>query len=206
MFSGIIEEKGKVRQAIHQLDGSILSLESSLCLTDMKIGDSISVNGICLTVCKRTEEDFTVEVMPETINLTTLGQLKPGDFINLERAITAQARVGGHWVQGHVDGTTPISKIQQEGCALKVWFEIMEPYNTHFIPKGFITIDGMSLTIVDVTPQHFSVCLIPHTQQVTIAKNYDVGQIVNVEIDHITKIVISLLISLNNQGAIHGFH
>lgn len=206
MFSGIIEETGRVHQAIHQLGGSTITLKGSLCLTDLKIGDSIAVNGICLTVCKRTEEDFTVEVMPETLNLTTLGQLKLGDAINLERAITAQTRIGGHWVQGHGDGTTTISKIQQEGCSLKVWFDILEPYYSHFIPKGFITIDGMSLTIVDVTNQHFSVCLIPHTQEVTIAKNYCVGHTVNVEIDHITKTVISLLKSLNNQGALHGLH
>ncbi len=193
MFSGIVEEMGHI-VGIDQQPGIVtLQISGSLCCEDLKIGDSISVNGICLTVCSLISDVFVVQAIPETINRTNLGSLKKGDIVNLERSITASTRIGGHFVQGHVDGTTTINKIDQEGDSLKVWFKRPQFYHECFIPKGYIALDGMSLTLVDVLPDEFSICLIPHTQISTIVKNYQVGTHVNLEIDHITKTVVHII-------------
>lgn len=205
MFSGIVEEIGTIHQACHTPDKTTITIQSSLCWQDLNLGDSISVNGICLTVCHKERDLFTLEAMPETVRLTTIGTLKANDPINLERALKANSRIGGHMVQGHIDGTTQISHVQEEGCALKVWFHRPTFHPDCLIPKGFIAIDGMSLTLVDITDTHFSVCLIPHTRSVTISGRYDQDMAVNVEIDHITKTILSTMKSIN-QGEHHGHH
>ena len=193
MFSGIVEEIGTVRHAEHTPEKSMLTIEADTSLQDTRIGDSIAVNGACLTVCSHTNNSFVVEAIPETIRLTNLGNLNVGSPVNLERSITPTTRIGGHLIQGHVDGATTIECIEQNGCAIKVWFKKLDTYSECFIPKGYICIDGMSLTVVDVTPTLFSICFIPHTQAVTIVKQYQVGTQVNVEIDHITKTVSMIL-------------
>lgn len=193
MFSGIVEEIGCVKSVEHKAELSTLWIKASVCFEDTKIGDSISVNGTCLTVCEMDIDSFMFQAIPETIKLTNLGLLVTGMNVNLERSITPATRIGGHFVQGHVDGKTRISSIESEGDSLKVWFEKPEFLNECFVPKGYIAIDGMSLTIVDVTQNAFSICFIPHTQAVTIVKNYKPGTWVNIEIDHITKTVVQIL-------------
>lgn len=193
MFSGIVEEIGIIDSADHQPGLSTLWIRGDVSLQDMKQGDSISVNGVCLTVCDFTESRFMCQAIPETLRLTNLGDLQRGSWVNLERSILPTTRIGGHFVQGHVDGTTTIQRIESEGESLKVWFTKPLSYNDCFIPKGFISLDGMSLTLVDVTPEAFSICFIPHTQAATIVQNYQGGTKVNVEIDPITKTVVQIL-------------
>lgn len=193
MFVGIVEEIGLVKHVEHRPDKSTLIIQSQKCLEDVSIGDSISVNGVCLTICQFSTNGFVVEAMPETLRLTTLGTLTVGCLVNLERAMTSTTRVGGHFVQGHVDGTTTIERIEQDGCALKVWLKKLDAYTDCFIAKGYICLDGMSLTLVDVEADNFSICFIPHTQASTIVQNYQVGTKVNLEMDHITKTISIIL-------------
>lgn len=199
MFSGIVEEIGLVKKVDPQPGLLTLTIEAKLCLEDLKIGDSIAVNGVCLTVCHFDSHSLTVQAMPETLKRTNLGALVLGAKVNLERSITAATRLGGHFVQGHVDTTVNLMHLAKEGESLKVWFEKPQPYAACFIPKGYIAIDGMSLTLVDVQPKAFSICFIPYTQWHTIVSDYNLGRKVNVEIDHMTKTIVHLV----NQRKVH---
>ncbi len=193
MFSGIVEDVGIVMQVDHHRDKSIITVQMQKCLDAVDIGDSVSINGVCLTVICRLKNSLIFEAMPETLRLTNLKKIVAGDYVNVERAITAVTRIGGHFVQGHIDGISTIELIEQDGCALKIWFKKLDLYKDCFIPKGYIAIDGMSLTLVDSKLDFFSVCFIPHTQKVTIVQNYRIGMQVNIEIDHIVKTVAQLL-------------
>lgn len=199
MFSGIVEEMGVVKKVDHQKDKSTITVQVQKCLDTVVIGDSISVNGVCLTVVRIDADSFMFEAMPETLRLTSLKNLVTGDYVNVERAMTALTRIGGHLVQGHSDGATTIESIEQDGCALKIWFKKLDQYKDCFIPKGYVAIDGMSLTLVDSTPDFFSVCFIPHTQSVTVVQNYRIGTQVNVEVDHIVK-TIALVLKQREDG------
>lgn len=202
MFSGIVEEMGCIINLTAQSGLLSLDIASVKCMVDLSVGDSISVNGVCLTICAKKKNSFTVEAIPETLKLTNLGVLKVGEKVNLERSITASSRIGGHFVQGHVDGTTSIKRIEHEGNSLKMWFHKPSFCQECFIPKGYISIDGMSLTLVDIGIDEFSICLIPHTQKNTVVQDYQIGTRVNVEIDHITKTVVHIM----NQRSSHGLH
>ena len=193
MFSGIVEDMGIVTQVDHYKDKSVITVQVQKYVDTVAIGDSISINGVCLTVVRILKDYFVFEAMPETLRLTNLKKITTGDCVNVERAITAATRIGGHFVQGHIDGTSTIESIEQDGCALKIWFTKLDSYKDCFIPKGYIAIDGMSLTLVDTTPELFSICFIPHTQSVTVVQNYRVGTQVNVELDHIVKTVALVL-------------
>ncbi len=201
MFSGIVEEVGVVVEVDHQPDKSVLVIQVETCFVGVIVGDSLSVNGVCLTVCQRRMKRFVCEAMPETIRLTSLGSLSVGDLVNVERAMTSLTRIGGHLVQGHIDGKTTIESIEADGCALKIWFKKLDQYKDCFIPKGYVAIDGMSVTIVDVLNDSFSVCFIPYTQSVTIVKNYRVGMQVNIEVDHIVK---TIALMLNQRESVYG--
>lgn len=203
MFSGIVEEMGIVKCADHQPDKSTITVQVNACFDDIIIGDSVAINGVCLTVVKSEDKSFTFQAMPETLRLTNLATLRCNDKVNVERSVTANTRIGGHMVQGHIDGTATIESIEPDGCALRIWFKKPDLYKDCFIPKGFIAVDGMSLTLVDVTADLFSICFIPHTQQVTVVQSYRVGTVVNVEIDHMVK-TLSLL--LQQKEAYHGKH
>lgn len=203
MFSGIVEEIGVVLEVDHQPDKSVLVIQVETCFVGVIVGDSLSVNGVCLTVCQRRLKSFVFEAMPETIRLTSLGSLCVGSLVNIERAMTSLTRIGGHLVQGHIDGKVTIESIEADGCALKVWFKKLDHYKDCFIPKGYIAIDGMSVTIVDVEVDTFSVCFIPYTQTVTIVKNYSVGMHVNIEIDHIVK---TIALMFNQRESVYGKH
>ena len=185
MFTGIVEEVGSVRSAG---DGRLV-IGASEVLTDVKVGDSISVNGACLTVTTHDDSTFSVDVVPETLRRTNLGELEAGSPVNLERSMPANGRFGGHVVQGHVDGTATIRSIAGEGDALMVAFDAPTSLMRYVVEKGFIAVDGASLTIVDCDNFSFSVTIIPHTQENTVFKNRNVGDSVNLEVDIMAKYI-----------------
>lgn len=193
MFTGIIEEVGRVQRIVHGARTAVLMIEAKQVLEDVKVGDSIAVCGVCLTVTSFSSHSFTADVMPETLKRSALGQLKPGSPVNLERAMSANGRFGGHIVSGHIDGTGTITRIRPEGNA--VWYTIAPPpaLLRYIVEKGSIAIDGISLTVADVTAQDFSVSIIPHTQAETTLAHRRVGDKVNLETDCIGKYVEKLL-------------
>jgi riboflavin synthase len=193
MFTGIVEEMGAVSAMEKTLAGTRLTIMASTVMSDLKLGDSVSVNGTCLTVVTKDERNFSVEVSPETLSVTTLGQLTAGAPVNLERAMKLHERIGGHLVAGHVDGVGTIRNRHQEGNA--IFFTIEAPHEIlrYCIVKGSITVDGISLTINDVTEKGFSVAIIPHTAKVTTLGLKQPGDTVNLESDLIGKYVERLL-------------
>ena len=185
MFTGIVEEVGSVRAAG---DGKLV-VEASEVLSDVKVGDSISVNGACLTVTTHDESTFSVDVVPETLRRTNLGELEVGSPVNLERSMPADGRFGGHMVQGHIDGTATIRSIDSEGDAQMVVFDAPAVVMRYVVEKGFIAVDGASLTIVNCDNFSFSVTIIPHTRENTVFKSKKVGDSVNLEVDIMAKYV-----------------
>ncbi|WCK56620.1 riboflavin synthase [Aneurinibacillus sp. Ricciae_BoGa-3] len=189
MFTGIIEELGKVRTIKLGQDWCVLEIEAKDILQDVKIGDSISVNGVCLTVTTHTRQLFTADVMPETLKKTSLSSLKNGSPVNLERAMAAGGRFGGHFVSGHVDATGTILSKKVYGNAVLYEIGADGPILRFIIPKGSIAVDGISLTVVSTTPESFSVSIIPHTLGETVLQHKGKGDIVNLECDMIGKYV-----------------
>ena len=193
MFSGIIEEMGAVTVLRKTLAGARLTILASTVLDDLKIGDSVSVNGICLTVVSRSERDFSVEVSPETLSVSTLGGFAVGMPVNLERAMKLNERIGGHLVAGHVDGVGVIRSRQQDSNAIVFTIGAPPEILRYCVAKGSITVDGISLTINSMTEHGFSVAIIPHTAKVTILGLKQVNDSVNLESDLIGKYVERLL-------------
>ncbi|MDH4302281.1 MAG: riboflavin synthase [Nitrospira sp.] len=193
MFSGIVEEMGGITVVRKTLAGTRLTILASTVMDDLKIGDSVSVNGICLTVVSRTEHDFSVEVSPETLSVTTLGGFAVGMPVNLERAMKLNERIGGHLVAGHVDGVGVIRSRQQDSNAIVFTIGAPPEILRYCVVKGSITVDGISLTINAVAEHGFSVAIIPHTAKVTILGLKQVNDTVNLESDLIGKYVERLL-------------
>ena len=193
MFTGIIEEMGTVRRLNQSPNRCELELSASKVLEDTQIGDSIAVNGVCLTVIRLGEEHFTADVMPETLRRSNLGQLKPGSKVNLERAMAANGRFGGHIVAGHIDGTGKILAMQPEGNAVLVTISATPELLRYVVEKGSIAIDGISLTVAKVSHTDFTVSLIPHTGEETTLLKHRAGEIVNLETDIIGKYVEKLM-------------
>lgn len=193
MFTGIVEEMGAVTAMEKSLTGTKISILASSVFGDLKVGDSISVNGTCLTVVTLGERDFSVDVSPETLSVTTMGQLAPGAPVNLERAMQLNERIGGHLVAGHVDGVGTIRGRHQEGNAIYIVIEAPPEVLRYCIVKGSITVDGISLTINEVSDRTFSVAIIPHTATVTTLGLKQVNDSVNLESDLIGKYVERLL-------------
>ncbi|KAI4450205.1 Riboflavin synthase [Eubacterium plexicaudatum ASF492] len=193
MFTGIIEEIGTVLQIKKGQHSAVLTIQASKVLEQTKTGDSIAVNGICLTVTALSEGHFLADVMHETLNRSSLAQIKSGSHVNLERAMAADGRFGGHIVAGHVDGIGKIIATSRDDTA--VWYTIgAEPSVLKYIvEKGSITVDGISLTVAQVWKDRFSVSVIPHTQQQTVLKERTKGDFVNLETDIIGKYVEKLL-------------
>lgn len=189
MFTGIVEEMGVVQQVRQSDETMVLSIEAKKVLEDVKIGDSISVNGVCLTVTSFTSSQFTVDVMPETIRATSLRGLGRGTAINLERAMQAGGRFGGHFVSGHVDGIGTIVKKVQEQNAVYYEIEVAPNLRKYMIDKGSVAVDGTSLTIFSVDETSFTISIIPHTLEQTVIGKKDVGDIVNIECDMIGKYI-----------------
>ena len=193
MFTGIVEEIGTVRRVSSGVHDGSIDVKARLVLEGTKIGDSIAVNGVCLTVTALREDGFTADVMPETLRRSNLGALQSGDPVDLERAMAADGRFGGHIVSGHIDGVGTITGQRREGIA--VWVTIAAPPEIlrYIVEKGSVAIDGVSLTVAVVTEQDFSVSLIPHTGSQTVLLKKGPGSQVNLENDIVGKYVARLL-------------
>lgn len=193
MFTGIIEEIGKIKGIRKGAASALLTIEASVVLEDVHLGDSIAVNGVCLTVTNFTGDTFTADVMHETLNRSSLGALKAGSAVNLERAMKADGRFGGHIVAGHIDGTGTIADIKKDDNA--TWYTVKaEPaVMRYIIEKGSIAIDGISLTVASIAKDSFRVSIIPHTSGQTTLSMKKPGDLVNLENDCIGKYVEKLL-------------
>ncbi len=189
MFTGIVEETGKVTSAA----GEKLTVAARATLDGLKPGDSISVNGVCLTVTALSAGIFSADVMPETLRRTNLGRLQPGDAVNLERPVTLGGRLGGHLVQGHVDGTGRVTSLAPEGDAVLATIEAPPEIMRYAVPKGFIAADGVSLTITERDSRSFRVSLVGYTRAGTILGSWKTGHPVNLEADIIAKYVAQVL-------------
>lgn len=193
MFTGLVETLGTVRDAKSDGAGTRLTIESALIARDLPLGASVAVNGCCLTVVAVAGDTFAFEVGPETLRLTNLGDLHPGTQVNLERSLRVGDRLGGHIVQGHVDGVGRIEKRDRQGEWEYVWFACPPELAKQMIRKGSITVDGVSLTLVDVERDRFSVALIPHTMAITTLGFKQPGDAVNLETDLFAKYVFKCL-------------
>ena len=189
MFTGIVEETGAVRQISVTPDGARLTIEAVVALEGTRVGDSIAMNGACLTVVTRDDRTFAVEATLETLRRTNLGELGIGDGLHLERALAVGGRFGGHFMQGHVDGTGTIRDRQTVGDAVVQSFSVPPEIVRYLVPKGSISVDGVSLTVVNVGADWFDVWLIPHTLDVTLLTHKPVGATVNLEADILAKYV-----------------
>jgi riboflavin synthase len=194
MFSGIVEEIGKVKEIIELPKDKILIINAHTILNGIKIGDSISVNGCCLTVVTFEDHSFTVQVVYETLKRSNINRLKIDSKVNLERSITMNQRIGGHLVQGHVDSMVKIISIESQGNSKIVRFNCSSELAPYVVNKGYIALDGMSITVIEVGDSWFSVMLIPHTLQHTTAHEYTIGQKINVEVDIIGRYIEKFLI------------
>ena len=200
MFTGIVEELGVVDGIEQQTDAVRLTVRGPHVMTDTGLGDSISVNGCCLTVAERDGETFTADVMRETLDKTSLGVLEPGSRVNLERAVTATTRLGGHIVQGHVDATGElIGRTPSEHWEV-VEISLPRELSRYLVDKGSVTVDGISLTVVEVRADSFTVSLIPETLARTTLGFKQSGDLVNLEVDVIAKYV-ERLVSTSGLGS-----
>ncbi|SDC18604.1 riboflavin synthase alpha chain [Pelagirhabdus alkalitolerans] len=193
MFTGIVEEKGLIEAIEQESTSLVLSIKAQLIMSDVKIGDSIAVNGVCLTVTDFTDNGFTVDVMPETFRATSLKQLEVGKHVNLERAMAANARFGGHFVSGHVDRVGYIKDMWEEANAKYMLISFETEDGRYFIDKGSVTVDGTSLTVFDRKEDAFMISLIPETQSATILGGKEVGDPVNLEFDLLAKYIERLI-------------
>lgn len=193
MFTGIIEEKGCIRGIRPGARSCILTIEGNRIFSDLKIGDSVAVNGVCLTAAGISGNLFTADVMRETLERSSLGALRIGSHVNLERAMAAGGRFGGHIVSGHIDGTGTISGIEKDDNAIWYTVQAAPELMRYIVEKGSIAIDGISLTVAKITSSTFSVSIIPHTAKETILSEKKTGDVVNLENDVISKYVEKLL-------------
>jgi riboflavin synthase len=193
MFTGIIEEIGAVTSLDKTLAGMRMTILASRVLGDLKVGESVSVNGVCLTVVSKSEHGFSVEISPETLSVTTFSIAAVGMPVNLERAMRLNERLGGHLVAGHVDGVGTIRSRCQEGNAIRFTIEAPPDVLRYCVAKGSVTVDGTSLTVNDVSDRDFSIAIIPHTAKATTLGLKQVNDAVNLESDLIGKYVERLL-------------
>ena len=202
MFTGIVEELGTVQRVQRKSEGVTLEIQASTVLTDAKVGDSIAVDGACLTIISLTPEAFAADISAETGRRTTLGERKVGERVNLERSLRLSDRLGGHLVLGHVDEMATICAWQDEGSASLMRVTISDTTRRYIAYKGSVTVDGISLTVSDVSEDSFEVALIPHTKEVTTLKTKRTGAKVNLEVDLIARYIETLL---KNRGAEPGW-
>lgn len=201
MFTGLVEEIGKVRTAHHDR----LAIGARRTIDGVKLGDSLAVNGVCLTVTAFSADSFTAEVMPETLRRSNLGQLRPGDEVNLERSLGAGAPMGGHFVQGHVDGTGQVVSMTREENAQIARISAPPEVLRYIVPQGFVAVDGVSLTVVDWEPGAFTVSLVPHTQVNITLTHKKRGDTVNLEVDIIGKYVERFLSTRQGSSITEAF-
>ena len=193
MFTGIVEGIGKVKK-ISKASKNRSAIQMIVDLgkhgKGLKIGQSVALNGVCLTVTKLSKTGCSFEMIEETTKKTDLGNLKPGGIVNIERSLKAGERLEGHFVLGHVDGVGIIKKIQKKSKEVQVWFEVPRNLSKFIVKKGSIAMDGISLTVVDVKNNLASICLIPHTIEVTNFKTKNIGDKVNIETDILGKYIL----------------
>ena len=208
MFTGIIEELGTVRS----ITANKICITADTVLEGTKIGDSIAINGVCLTVTNLYNYGFDADISPETVNVTTFGSLKNGDFVNLERAIMAGARFGGHIVTGHVDCIGKIKEFRREGNFYNLKINLEPEQAKYTAKKGSITVNGISLTVADINGDNITIAVIPHTFENTNLKALHIGDYVNIETDILAKYVEKFLSTSDNKSGIsmeflqeHGF-
>ena len=201
MFTGIVEELGTVTAVEEGPESARITVHGPLVTSDATHGASIAVNGVCLTVTTFEAASFTVDVMAETLRRSSLGGLVAGDRVNLERAMSAASRFGGHVVQGHVDGTATVTAREPGDRWEVVRFTLPEQLRPYLVEKGSVTVDGVSLTVVDVTDEEFSVSLIPTSLELTTIGTREVGDRVNLEVDVLAKYVERLLATRFSQEA-----
>tara|TARA_A100001234_G_C12580158_1_gene365705 strand:- start:315 stop:962 length:648 start_codon:yes stop_codon:yes gene_type:complete len=201
MFTGIIEAVGKI-EARSQEKGEwrLKFFTGDLDLSDVKIGDSIAVSGCCLTVVEKHATAFLADVSNETMRCTSLGTLEIGSAVNLEKAMLATDRFGGHIVSGHVDGVGHLIKVENEGQSIKMTFKIPSNLSKYVAAKGSICVDGTSLTVNEANEDYFAVNLIPHTQDETVSGSYQIGDSVNLEVDIIARYLERMNEGLNNKA------
>ena len=193
MFTGLISHLGNVKSIELNKESAKLVITNPAITKEIKVGDSIAVNGVCLTATEFDSEGFTVDVMVQTLNLTSTGKLKVGDLVNLELATKSSDRLGGHIVQGHVDTTATLVEHRPDGPWAFLKFELDPAWTRLMVPKGSIAVDGVSLTVVDTGPGWFTNMLIPHTLAVTTLGTRNIGEPVNIETDILAKHVQRLL-------------
>lgn len=193
MFTGIVEEVGRVSSIKNSTNSAILTIEAEKVLEESKIGDSISVNGVCLTVTDISSKSFSADIMHESLKRSSLGELKKGSRVNLERALKLSTRLGGHIVSGHIDGVGKIKSIKKDDNAVWYCIEANEKILKYIIEKGSVAIDGISLTVAEENDKDFSVSVIPHTRAASNLSKKKIGSRVNIENDCIAKYVEKLL-------------
>ncbi|MGA8263481.1 MAG: riboflavin synthase [Ignavibacteriaceae bacterium] len=192
MFTGLVEEKGFIKEKIKTGDGIRFVLSAKRIMDDLKIGDSVAVNGVCLTVVQREGDTFAVDTIEETLKKTNLGSTSLNEPINLERPLKADARLGGHFVLGHVDTTGKVKQVKELSNSHFITITFPEGYQKYLIPVGSIAIDGVSMTVAELGNNEFSVGVIPHTCEETIFADKKVGDTVNLEFDVLGKYIIQL--------------
>lgn len=193
MFTGLVEEMGRVRSVERSGDAVTLWIDAAVTREDTRFGDSVAVSGVCLSVTEMDARGFAFGLAPETLRLTSLGALKPGDRVNLERSVTPTTRMGGHYVQGHVDGVATVAERTEDADALDVRFAVDPELAALTVRKGYVAIDGVSLTVTGVGDDWFSVTLVAHTRGLVTLPDKAVGELVNIEIDILTKTVARLM-------------
>ena len=198
MFTGIVEEFGKVLK----VTSNSIAIECDIVIEDAKLGDSIAVNGVCLTVVELMQKGFVADVSPETFRVSALGKLKSGDFVNLERAMKADGRFGGHMVSGHIDNVAKLVEIQRNGEFYDLKIELDSEQAKYVIKKGSIAINGISLTIANVCENTIDLAIIPHTFENTALKFLQKGDIVNIEVDIVAKYIEKFLSTSDNKSRI----
>ena len=201
MFTGIVAELGNVKEIQHGSQAGILTIAAEEILSDGAVGDSIAIDGVCLTITDLTHNSFTADVSAETLRRTTLGSLKPGDPVNLENALRLADRLGGHLVLGHVDEVGTISGWHDEGASSLMHVSISQQAMRYVVYKGSVCVDGVSLTISNLFDDGFEVALIPHTKQVTTLGHKRVGARVNIEVDLLGRYIERLLTYPTAEGA-----
>ena len=189
MFTGIIQELGTTKAST----GSYLTIGAVSSLNSLQLGDSVAVNGVCLTVSNLGNSQFSADTMPETLRRSNLGMLSPNDPVNLETALTLHAPIGGHLIQGHVDATGTLLSIEEEEDAILLRFQAPPEVMKYVVWKGFICVDGISLTVTDNDPATFSVSVVQYTRHNTTLSNIKLGATVNLEVDLLAKYVEKLL-------------
>jgi riboflavin synthase len=192
MFTGLVEETGTVQKTLRKSGVLELEISARKVLDDLNIDDSININGVCQTIVRRSASTFTVQAVQETLRKTTLGSLKKGNRVNLERALLSSSRLGGHFVQGHIDGTGVVKSVSKQKGNWQLKIEIPTSFKKYIIPAGSICIDGVSLTVASIMNTSITIAIIPHTLELTTLRDLRPGETVNIELDMIGKYIVRL--------------